>query len=93
MEVLQWFLQNWQTICGWITGLFFLFRLLRGFTKIVLDISSVVQRCKDAENTLALMATNHLPHMQIEFERISKTLDSMDTTLRKIYDKEFGDYA
>jgi hypothetical protein len=92
MKLLQWLVQNWQAVCGWITGLFVLFKLLNGFTKIVLAVSSAVERFEDAEHTLALLATNHFPHMQAELERSTKILDSMDTTLRKMFDKHYGEY-
>ncbi len=92
MKFIQWLVQNWQAVCGWITGLFVLGKLLRGFTSVVLSVSSAVKRFEQAENTLSLVATNHLPHMQWELEKTNATMTSMDQTLKKMYKQQVGDY-
>ena len=44
MEFFQWVAANWQAVCGWITGLFVLGKLLRGFTSLISSAISVVRR-------------------------------------------------
>lgn len=100
MEFFQWVAANWQAVCGWITGLFVLGKLLRGFTSLISSAISVVNRFESAEGTLTSLAINHIPHLQMELERTNKTLESqnsvlqsVDETLKKLYEKQFGDYV
>lgn len=89
----HWLDTNWQFIAGLCTALYFIYRIVQFFADIVLKVSSVVKRFEAAESTLVAVATNHLPHMQVELEKTNQTMTSMDETLKKIYDRLPGDYA
>jgi len=100
MQFFQWIVSNWQLVCGWGTGIFVLSKLLRGFTRLISSAIAVVTRFEKAEGTLASLAINHIPHLQMELERVNKALDSqssvlesMDGVLKKMYEKQYGDYV
>ena len=92
MKFFQWIVDNWQSVCGWVTGGYLVYRVGRFFTSVVLSVTSVVERFEKAENVLNLVATNHLPHLQIELEKTNATMTSMDQTLKKMYKRQVGDY-
>jgi hypothetical protein len=56
-------------VCGWSTGLYLVYHIGRFFTFVILKIQSVASRFMKAEETLTIMATNHLPHIQSELEK------------------------
>lgn len=89
---LHWLDSNWQAVCGWCTGIYLTYRVGKFFTDIVLKVKSVVERFEAAESTLVSVATNHLPHLQIELEKTNATMTSMDQTLKKMYKQQVGDY-
>ena len=89
---LHWLDSNWQAVCGWCTVIYLTYRVGKFFTDIVLKVKSVVERFEAAESTLVSVATNHLPHLQIELEKTNATMTSMDQTLKKMYKRQVGDY-
>jgi hypothetical protein len=88
----QWLGQNWPFIGGLCTAVYLVIKLGQFFTALVVEVSSVVSRFKAAELTLNALATNHLPHLQVELEKTNETMLSMDQTLKKILAHETGDY-
>lgn len=88
MYFFQWIAIHWQVVCGWLTGLYILARYGRALTNLILSVNSIVLRFENAERTLGLLATNHLPHIQAELEKNNVLMASMDDTLKKIYDRQ-----
>jgi hypothetical protein len=88
----HWLGANWALIAGLCTALYFISRIVKFFADIVLKVSSVVKRFEAAESTLVTVATNHLPHIQVELEKTNKTMTSMDETLKKIHAHHIGEY-
>ena len=74
MQFFSWIADNWQSVCAWAGGLYLVFHIGRFFTAVVLALNSTVKRVLTAESTLTAMATNHLPHIQLELERNNNTL-------------------
>jgi hypothetical protein len=72
MRFLSWIAQNWQIVLAWITGLTALWRVGKVLTGFVLSITDVFARFAKAESTLGLLATNHLPHLQAEMEKMNE---------------------
>ena len=72
---LHWLDSNWQAVCGWCTGIYLTYRVGKFFTDIVLKVKSVVERFEAAESTLVSVATNHLPHLQMELRKNQRDYD------------------
>ena len=53
-------------------------------TAVATFLYSVVSRFKNAETTLNLLATNHLPHIQAELERVSGAQSRTNDILSEI---------
>jgi hypothetical protein len=71
----KWLSENWTTACAWAGGLYVVYQLGSVVTAFVNLIFSVVTRIKTAESTLKTMATNHLPHLQVELEKANGKQD------------------
>ena len=74
MHVWNWIDLHWQAILGWVTGLITLYRVGRWFANLAISINSVFTRFELAEATLEKLATNHLPHLQVEMEKMNEGL-------------------
>jgi len=86
MQFFSWIADNWQAVCAWATGIYLVFHIGRFFTAVVLAINSTVRRVLEAESTLTSMATNHLPHIQLELERNNNTLIHTNKILEDMRD-------
>lgn len=75
---------NWQTVCAWIGGLYTLYKLGSVVTAVVGFFTSITGRFKAAESTLSLLATNHLPHLQAEMEKINDKQERTNELLSEI---------
>jgi len=71
LSSLYWIDSHWQALLGWITGIFTLSKVLKAFAKLTISVNDVFERFLAAEQTLTLVATNHLPHLQAEMERMN----------------------
>lgn len=69
---LLWLDAHWQALLGWLTGLITLAKVGKYFTKMAISVNRVFERFEEAEQTLHLLATNHLPHLQTEMERMNE---------------------
>ena len=86
---LLWLDAHWQAVLGWITGLITLAKVGKLFAKLAVSVNNVFERFLAAEQTLTLLATNHLPHLQAEVERMNdgiadlqnKTANGNDTLI------------
>lgn len=74
MQFFQWIATNWQAICAWAGGLYLAYHIGRLFASLVLVINALVKRFQMAEGTLVAMATNHLPHLQVELEKTNLSM-------------------
>ncbi len=86
MQFFQWIANNWQTVCAWIGGLYTLYKLGSVVTAVVGFFTSITSRVKEAESTLSLMATNHLPHLQAEMEKVNAKQERTNEILSEIKD-------
>ena len=93
MQFSQWIASNWQAICGWGGGLYLTYHFCRLLIAIVLAINAVVKRFTTAETTLSTVATNHLPHLQAEMEKVNVNLSGLRRDLSAILRLEKEDYA
>lgn len=82
----QWIANNWQSVCYWTGGLYALYKIGSMVTAIATFLYSVVTRFKNAETTLNLLASNHLPHLQIELEKLSAGQERTNEILELIKD-------
>ena len=86
---LLWLDAHWPAVLGWITGLITLAKVGKFFAKLAVSVNNVSERFLAAEQTLTLLATNHLPHLQAEVERVNdgiadlqnKTANGNDTLI------------
>jgi hypothetical protein len=86
---LIWIDAHWQALLAWVTGIFTLSKVGKFFARFAIAINNIFERFEKAEETLTLVATNHLPHMQSEMERMndgiadlqSKTANGNDTLI------------
>lgn len=81
---LDWFSLHWQVICGWGTALIVLYKFFRWIGKATSSAHKVVVRATDAEETIKLIATNHLPHIQIELEKLNETMTGIREDFVKV---------
>lgn len=89
---LHWLDDNWQFISGLCAALYGIYIFVKFFADIVLKVNSGVKRFESAESILVTVATNHLPHIQAELEKINHTMTSMDETLKKICAHQMREY-
>ena len=80
----QWIANNWETVCYWAGGLYAMYKIGSMVTAVATFLYSVVSRFKNAETTLNLLATNHLPHIQAELERVSGAQSRTNDILSEI---------
>lgn len=66
-----WLDAHWEHLLAWITGILTLSKILKIFAKVTISINGVFERFLAAEKILTLVATNHLPHLQVEMERLN----------------------
>jgi hypothetical protein len=67
-----WIGDNWKFLSGFTCVVYFIYHVGRFFTYLVLKVNSVIDRFVGAEQTLTLMATNHLPHIQAELKETNQ---------------------
>ncbi len=84
MQFFQWLATNWASVAGVIGAAYTLWKLGTIITAIVRFINSVLTRFTDAEKTLALLATNHLPHLQAELEKFNSKQERTNEVLSEI---------
>ena len=72
MKFLSWIATNWQAVLGWTTGFTLLYKGGKIFANLAVSFNDVRERFSKAEATLQIVATNHLPHLQVEMEKMNK---------------------
>src|SRR5665213_2174201 len=85
MELSQWIASHWTAFAALVGGTYTLYKLGSVITAVVSLIVSVTGRLKTAEQTLSLLATNHLPHLQAEMEKINTKQDRTNEVLSEIH--------
>lgn len=73
---------------GWPVVLGFTYKMLRFVFKAGRVFTLACQRILDGEQTLHLVATNHLPHLQVEMEKSNEILEAIRDDLRALMVKE-----
>lgn len=71
-------------IIGWPAVFFAIYKLLQFLFKAGRIGTIVEQRVLKAEDTIHLMATNHLPHIQMAIEESNKHLADISTHLKLV---------
>lgn len=84
MQFFQWIATNWEKVCGWAGGLYLTYHVCRLIVTLILAINSVILRFTQAEKTLTLVATNHLPHLQKEMEKTNVLLEGIRDELHLV---------
>lgn len=79
----QWVGDHLTQIFGWglITAAFY--KASRFFALAGVTFAEVERRVLLGETTLHLVATNHLPHLQLEMEKMNGTLTGLRDDLRR----------
>lgn len=87
---LQWIVSHLNFV-GWPLVFACIYKLLRFLFKAGRVLTVVEQRVLKAEDTIHLMATNHLPHVQQAVEESNKHLSEISTTLKLVLARRIGD--
>ena len=74
MQVMNWIGAHWQPLLGWLTGLVTLYKTGRFFAKVAISVNNFFESFVKSRETLELLATNHLPHLQVEMEKMNEGL-------------------
>ena len=80
----QWMSINWTTICAWGAGFYAMYKIGSVITAVASFVVTVTSRFKNAESTLSLLASNHLPHLQAELEKFNSKQDRTNEVLSEI---------
>ena len=81
---LVWLASHWQAICGWVSAIFLGFKVLRWITRTTQWTQDLKERAETAESTISLLATNHLPHMQMALEQNNRILNDQTDQLERM---------
>lgn len=73
-------------LIGWPAVLYAAYRIIVMCFKVGRSATLIVQRVLTGEETLHLLASNHLPHLQIEMEKTNTHLEQTNATLKNIRD-------
>jgi hypothetical protein len=74
------------SLIGWPTLIFTCYKLLRFIFKSGTLLTVFIQRVLKAEDTIHLMATNHLPHLEMYMQDTNKSVQEGNKTLDDIHD-------
>lgn len=72
------------SVFGWPAVLYAAYRIIVACIKIGRAATLVEQRVLEGEKTLYLLATNHLPHIQVAIEESNKKIEEGNKTLQGI---------
>lgn len=61
---------------GWCTLIGCAWKASSKFSEFVDNIKDTLSNSKDAKDTINLVASNHIPHLQIELEKLNRSMDS-----------------
>ena len=91
--VFAWFFSHWPTLAVLLVILILLWKFGKAFTAVSLWINDFITGFQKAEVTLDKVATNHIPHLQMELEKanggIAKTnehLEGLRDDIRRLAD-------
>lgn len=82
MPVLNWIVEHWASLVFIGTAALIVYRFLKGWTSIVAWFHTSWNRFENSESTIHLIATNHLPHLQVEMEKVNEHLAGIRDDLR-----------
>ena len=75
MYPFAWLSDHIQLI-GWPTIIIFVWKASYKITKYVTRLEDSEEALKNTSSTLNLVTTNHLPHMQVELEKLNEAVPS-----------------
>lgn len=82
----DWVVSHLGAILAWALFLsaviFAFYRFVVACYRATRAFVTIEQRVLDGEKTLYTMATNHLPHLQVELENVNKNLVILTETLK-----------
>lgn len=78
----QWVGDHLAQILGWGLVVLGFYKTSRFFAQAGVTFAEVGRRVLVGESTLHLVATNHLPHLQLEMEKVNATLVGLRDDLR-----------
>jgi hypothetical protein len=79
-------LSNHLHLIGWPTLIYACYRIIKVTFRFGRAATLVEQRVLDGEATLHLVATNHLPHLELAMQDTNKSVQNMHETLRGLRD-------
>lgn len=86
----EWVVSHIGAIIAWGTflaaGLFAFYRFIVVCYRAARAFATIEQRVLDGEKTLYTVATNHLPHLQLELETSNKHLQSLRDEVKELAD-------
>lgn len=85
-SLFQWIGNNWGAVCGWAAGFYALYKMGSIVSAFASFLFSLVTRFKNAEKTLNLLATNHLPHLQKEMEKLNDKVEELNEGQNRMLD-------
>lgn len=75
-------------VIGWPAVLYGVYRIIVVCFRVGRAATLIEQRVLEGEKTLYLMATNHLPHLQMELEKSNTTMQGIRDDLKLIMTKD-----
>lgn len=79
--ILSWVISHLYAI-GWPAVLYGVYRVIRFCIVVARTLTIVEQRVLKGEETIYLMASNHLPHLEMAIQDTNKILGTMHDTMR-----------
>jgi len=73
---IQFILDNIHVI-GWISIITITWKLRGKFNELVDSLKSAAEHSSAAEKEIKVVATNHLPHLQVELENLNKEIQGL----------------
>lgn len=80
-----WVVSHLQVI-GWPAVIYAAYRIIKACFRLGRAATLVEQRVLDGERTLHLLATNHLPHLEMAIKETTATVAGVHTTMQGIRD-------
>ena len=78
---LDWLSLNWHLLVGWLMLAGFMWKIINFLGSAKAGALTFVTRAEEAETTVKLLATNHIPHLQEELEKSNEKADLIHETL------------
>lgn len=80
----DWVASNSRQLAAWGGAIYGLYRVVRATFTLSNAASSVKDRAVKSESTIHLLATNHLPHLQVELETLNRSTSRTNELLESL---------